>query len=224
MRSPPPGPAWPSRHRLTPVLENAPVRGVMKQSTLARRVRMALSQVIVDEWRLINPQISRGDPPSERSIAFQIGWHLRPLLERSWDIDCEYNRTGIAEAADIKRETTYGSPRLPDLIVHRRGLKGLENNLLVMELKTNHETQGSTGGSIGSVRNLMQHYNYRFGVLLDLRLSRGAPAPHWQWLAASSDNATPNAEPVYSDDGDLKALIERGQDEAARRYPPQVVT
>lgn len=184
---------------------------------------MALGRVIVDEWRLLNPQISRGDPPSERAIAFQIGWHLRPLMERSWDIDCEYNRTGVADAAEIKRETPDGRNRMPDLIVHRRGLPNLENNLIVMELKTNHETQGITGGSLESVQRLMQHYNYQFGVLLDLRLSRGTPDPHWQWLTGSGDKATPMTEPVYSN-GDLKTLIERGQEEEKRRYPRQDIT
>lgn len=191
----------------------------MKQSTLARRVRMALSRVIVDEWRLLTPW-ARGNnrPVSERAVAFQLGWHLRPLVERSWDVDCEYNREGLAGAAAIKRAD--GSARLPDVIVHRRGMGTRMNNLLVIELKTNHETQGDAGGSLESVRVLMVEHGYQYGVFLDLKIAEDSLRPCWRWLdeGTALRRETPKEEFVYDGD-DLRALIERGREEERRRYP-----
>lgn len=182
---------------------------------------MALSRVIVDEWRLLNLWIggnTNARPVSERAVAFQLGWYLRPLIERSWDLDCEYNREGVADAAAIKRADE--SARLPDLIIHRRGMSMEENNLLVLELKTNHEIQGDGGGGLESVRALMRRHKYRYGVLLDLRIFQGSLRPRWEWLdgGTAGCHAVPEKEAVYSD-GDLNALIARAREEERRRYP-----
>jgi hypothetical protein len=77
-------------------------------------------------------------------------------MERSWDVDCEYNRTGTAEAAAVKRwrasnkGATDGQlpPTVtPDVIVHRRGLPGRANNLLVLELKCVWGVHDVAGGA-----------------------------------------------------------------------------
>ncbi len=98
-----------------------------------------------------------------------------------------------------------------------------ENNLLVIEMKTNHEAQRGNGGSIDSVRTLMREYGYQYGVLLDLRLSGGLPNPSWQWLdeATAGEQATPESKLVYEVE-DLNALIERGREEERRRYPQDI--
>ena len=185
----------------------------MKKGTLQRRLTMALSQLIVDEWRLLS--VTRREsrfPVSERAVAFQLGWYLRPLLERKWDIDCEYNRSGAGDDVDVKRANSRSCP--PDLIVHRRGEKRLEDNLLVLELKTNNEFQRHEGGSVESVRDIMIEHHYQYGVFLDLGIFPAGPLtrifPQWVWLEAPLQALPNRIEPVYSRSEDLIALMERG--------------
>jgi len=61
---------------------------------LQNRVRIALTTTIVNEWSLLS-QAGGTSRPSERAVAFHLGWYLRPMVEESWDIDCEYNRSGM---------------------------------------------------------------------------------------------------------------------------------
>ncbi len=194
----------------------------MTKNTLQRKLVMALSRMIVDEWSLISMRVPRvRRAVSERAVAFQLGWYLRPLLDRMWDIDCEYNRSGAGANADIKRIPE--SVCLPDLIVHRRGDKTSAGNLLVLELKTNKDEQHHNGGSIKSVRGLMSKYKYQHGVFLDLRISHVGRetivSPEWTWLEAPAppDDRLPSKELVYEHDANLEALIKRGREEAKHR-------
>lgn len=153
----------------------------MKRSTIESRLRIALRQLVVDEWSLFSAWVS-GRPVSERTICAHLGWHLRPLLSRSWDVDCEYNREGLHA---FKRGTD-GTQRPADLIVHRRTGDGLDgHNLLMLELKVTDLSAG-TGGSPDSVEDLVSRYHYQHGVYLHLGISLidGEPAihPRWRWF------------------------------------------
>lgn len=161
---------------------------VVKQETISDRLRIAITQLVVDDWRLL----TRGDQDlagtaNEVAIAFALGWHLKPLLERRWDIDCEYNRaTDAAGVADIKRRSD-GRRVYPDLLVHRRRERESENNLLVLELKTNNASQPHEGGSVGSVADLVDMYRYQHGVFVDLGLADGSIEPTWKWYRPKTD-------------------------------------
>jgi len=194
----------------------------MKMNTAQRKVRAALKRLVINEWRLLQTHV-RGSPQpvSERAVAFQFGWHLRSLLEKTWDVDCEYNREGSGALTDIKRSPTA---RQPDLIVHRRGLAGPENNLLVLELKTNDRQQiGNDGGNWRSVLGLMNRYRYRFGVFLDLRISFDGPMPsidpHWSWAETPVGPRVEDEQPqpVY-DKIRLRTLMMQGRNNERRRY------
>lgn len=51
----------------------------------------------------------------ERAINFALGWHLKPLLERRLNLDCEYNRaTDQNGKVDVKR-LHESQPIIPDL-------------------------------------------------------------------------------------------------------------
>jgi hypothetical protein len=197
----------------------------MKQDTLKRKLSMALSRMLLDEWRLLSvwPEGYR-QPVSERAVAFQLGWYLRPLMDRRWDVDCEYNRSRSGEQAEVKH-TDQGT-RSPDLIVHRRGMETETDNLLVLELKTNTRLQRGKGGSIESVRDLMMAYRYQHGVLLDLGISYSNSEvsinPQWIWLEAPAPVTLPVAVPVYNSPATLDALIARAREEERFRYsiPP----
>src|SRR3712207_1912770 len=83
------------QHRASPLRSLA----LVERSTVARRLGLAISNLIVDEWRLLAMDARM----SERAVAFALGWHLRQVMERSWDIDCEYNRVFHGVEAIVKR-------------------------------------------------------------------------------------------------------------------------
>lgn len=77
---------------------------------------------------------------SERSITHKLGEYLQEQF-REWDVDCEYNRHGVAPKSlqswprrGGQASAADGDPRkvFPDIIVHRRGTS---RNLLVIEAK-----------------------------------------------------------------------------------------
>ncbi|MGY1714221.1 hypothetical protein ACI78R_07175 [Geodermatophilus sp. SYSU D01106] len=207
----------------------------MRRDSVQRRLRMAISNLILEDWRLLTVQAGNSDQPvGEVSVACALGWHLRRLMDRSWDIDCEYNRAGRDLEAVVKRRRPSNAPDdergrrvYPDLIVHRRGEKGRDNNLLVLELKTNHQRQergnrqgggrsGPSRGSLDSIAEVRDTHEYRHGVLLDLRVESDMMEPHWQWLGTAGREAAPHA--VYTRPGSLRELCTRGRVEAERRY------
>jgi len=64
------------------------------------RVRIALTTTLTNEWSLFAPATGTSHP-SERSIAFHLGWCLRPLIDESWDMDCDYQRSGMALESSV---------------------------------------------------------------------------------------------------------------------------
>ena len=156
----------------------------MLLADLQSRVRIALTTTIVNEWSLLS-QAGGTSRPSERAVAFHLGWYLRPMVEESWDIDCEYNRSGMYLEESVRLVDDEGR-RIPDLIVHHRGKLGPEHNLLLLELATDRaNVDGATTGDFGRARALQSRFGYQFAAVLDLRLgTRGADlpiAPRWQW-------------------------------------------
>ena len=156
-------------------------------------------------------------------------------MERSWDVDCEYNRSGTADEAAVKRRhasseegATDGQPSppvTPDLIVHRRGLSGKANNLLVLELKKNDDGDESSpdqtaGGSLKSILDIQKTFGYQHAVLLNLRLAPHGPTPRWSWieLADRKMKVVHKPDEVY-EAASLSVLHWRGRLEEKRRYP-----
>lgn len=76
---------------------------------------------------------------TERTVTGRLAVHLDRALQRINDdegyiVDIEYERAG----RDVKRlqaEGRLGRKIVPDLLVHRRGLHGGDENLLVVEVK-----------------------------------------------------------------------------------------
>lgn len=151
----------------------------MQLASLKNRIRIALTTTIVDEWSLLSTT-SGTSRPTERGVAFHLGWHLRPMIERSWDIDCEYNRSAMDLEAVVALEDVEGRG-IPDLIVHHRGNLGPEHNLLLLELATDRISPD--GAEFKRARALQQRFGYQYAGLLDLRLGIDGKllAPHWQW-------------------------------------------
>jgi hypothetical protein len=203
------------------------------RQTLERRLVVALSNLIVDDWRLLTTWAPSAGAGAERAIASALGWHIKAVMEQSWDVDCEYNRSSAAEQAVVKRwlaSSDYGAtdgpppqPVTPDLIVHRRGLRGKANNLLVLELKKNDDGDDSpTGlrsrGSLRSILDIQKHFGYQHAVLLNLRLTPPGPTPQWTWVEfADRTKVAHEPDDVY-EAASLRAMYRRGRLEEKRRY------
>ena len=194
----------------------------MQQAALSRRMTTAISNLIVDDWRLLTIEAEDVDRPlSERAVACALAWHVKAVMERSWDVDCEYNRAQHGDAASVKRRVG-DAPVAPDMLVHRRGEGGEENNLLILELKTDKQRQSHHGGTLQSVREVRERHSYRYGVFLDLGLSAGGANPQWTWINAETPvlQGPVALTPVYRHHKDLEALCRRGRIEERRRYLP----
>lgn len=167
------------------------IRG-MDRASLETRLRVALTAFIVDEYSLWNKSAgaNRSLPVSERACCFQLGLRLRPMIERSWDLDLEYNRQDEGDATRSKR--TEEDLRMPDLIIHHRGKREQWANLLCLELKT--QRLGDTcDAEKEKLRRLVKEHNYRHGCLLNLDIrqpSKEHPGirPAWCWIDGRSES------------------------------------
>ncbi|MCL2594927.1 MAG: hypothetical protein FWD83_05355 [Promicromonosporaceae bacterium] len=162
------------------------------------RVRIAMTSTLINEWGLFTPRTGTS-APSERSIAFHLGWSLRPMFDESWDMDCDYERSGAAQ----EKSLAFGSGvhRAPDLIVHRRGRLGPEDNLLLVALSADFASD-TDSPDINAVRAVQLRYGYRYGVWVDLQLQEdgleGRVKPRWQWTTLEEGHVTAEPEPVYN--------------------------
>ncbi|MCL2463449.1 MAG: hypothetical protein FWF28_00025 [Micrococcales bacterium] len=191
----------------------------MQLVDLQARVRIALTNTIANEWTLFTPS-SGSSSASERTIAFHLGWNLRPLVEAAWDIDAEYDRSGMVLEKVVKLEDDAAGRRIPDLIVHRRGRLGPEENLLILELTANHEMRGTSAGDFTRAQAIQRRFGYRYAVLLDLHLTLDADcpsiAPTWHWATLDGGPATIEPEAVYPPDV-LRDFTERAARAAGAR-------
>jgi hypothetical protein len=166
---------------------------------LQARVRIALTTTLTNEWGLFTPATGTSHP-SARSIAFHLGWQLRPMIDDSWDVDCDYERSGAALEPSVAFGT--GLHRAPDLIVHRRGRLGPEDNLLLVALSADFASRAADAPDINAVRAVQLRFGYRYAVWVDLQLREDGPEgrvrPRWQWSALEEGPVTVDPEPVYS--------------------------
>lgn len=184
----------------------------MQLADLQARVRIALTNTIANEWTLFTPS-SGSSSASERTISFHLGWNLRPLVEEAWDIDAEYDRSGMVLEQAVRLEDDAAGRRIPDLIVHRRGRLGPEENLLILELTADRETRGTAAGDFTRVQQIQRRFGYRYAVLVDLHLTfdESTPqlAPTWHWATLEGGPSTIDPEPLY-EDGVLADIAARG--------------
>ena len=95
---------------------------------LDTKVDEAISRILINDQLLIK----KGQ---ELALSNKMGMYLFSIFH-GWDVDCEYNRIGIYD--EQKRSADYNFKR-PDIIIHKRGLKQKENNLLWIEVKINND-------------------------------------------------------------------------------------
>lgn len=177
---------------------------------LQTRVRIALTNTLVDEWSLFSPTAGSSSP-SERTVAFHLGWNLRPLVESGWSIDCEYDRSGMALEDVVAFDDARGN-RIPDIVVHQRGKLGPEHNLLLAELSADYATKGTTAGDFGHAQAIQKRFGYAYAALVDLHLGAdpdGQPRPTWHWSTLEGGPVTREPMDVYAPEV-LADILSRG--------------
>jgi len=72
---------------------------------------------------------------SERSMTHRLAMYIEvhPSFDKSYNVDCEYNRNGEFSKSVAWRPNSDESSVYPDIVVHRRGQDG--PNLLIIEAK-----------------------------------------------------------------------------------------
>lgn len=172
----------------------------MLLADLQARVRIALTRTLVDDWTLFAPSAGTSRP-SERTIAFHLGWALGATVERSWDVDCDYDRSGMVLEESVRLDGPAHRP--PDIVVHQRGRLGPEHNLLLVELTADASAADPGTACLRAARAVQQRFGYRWAVLLDLRLREHGPTaevhPHWHWSTLEEGPTTQDPVPVYED-------------------------
>jgi len=165
---------------------------------LQSRLRIALTNTLVEEWTLFAPTTGTSKP-SERTIAFQLGWHLRQTMERTWSVDAEYDRSGMLLEQSVR---LTGALHVPNLIVHHRGHLGPEHNLLLAHVSVDEATSDDHTDVVAA-QTLQRRFGYRYALLLDLRLQlegrQASVTPYWQWATLETGPTTTEPVPVYSD-------------------------
>ena len=122
--------------------------GIIKQNLIE-----AMEQVQKEDAHLLIHDIS------ERAIAHRLAMYLTPKFA-DFDVDCEYNgdvdaesgrkyiyvlkqraeELGLVKDKEQDQELVYRCV-YPDIIVHKRGRNGPENNLLIVEVKKSSSKQ-----------------------------------------------------------------------------------
>ncbi|AEI10546.1 MULTISPECIES: hypothetical protein [Cellulomonas] len=166
---------------------------------LQSRLRIALTNTLVEEWTLFTPTTGTSRP-SARTIAFHLGWYLRQTVERTWSVDSEYDRSGMVleQAVQFDGDTRH----VPDLIVHQRGLLGPEHNLLLAHVSVDEASGPDDVPELSSAQALQRRFGYRYAMLLDLRLHvegrRASVTPYWQWATLEKGAESPEPVAVYT--------------------------
>lgn len=188
----------------------------MLLADLQARMRIALTTTLVDEWTMFAPSAGTSRP-SERTIAFQLGWNLRGTVERTWDVDADYDRSGMVLESSVRLDGP--TSRAPHLIVHHRGRLGPEHNLLLVELTSDAATAAPGAADLAAAQAIQRRFGYRYAVVLDLRLdddgSTADVGPHWQWATLEDGLVTDRPVAVYTDEV-LASVVARARAGAVR--------
>jgi hypothetical protein len=115
---------------------------------------------------------------NERSISHKIAEYLQPEFE-DWNVDCEYNRDGhepkaLTSLPQFRGPEGMGSRVFPDIIVHRRGQRGAEGNLLVIEVKKSQDESGIEADTV-KLECYLGDLDYRYAVLLSCVVGNEQP-------------------------------------------------
>lgn len=125
---------------------------------------------------------------SERTRVAEIMFELREakqFIQGEWNIDAEWNKEGWGGDSKGLPSNPSGNG-VPDLVVHRRGLTGASNNLLVLEFKNSYR-KFDHDRDVMKVRQWMERFDYKFGMIVAMgpRANHFDPVVTWvEWSPA----------------------------------------
>lgn len=149
------------------------------------RLAKCLSKLIKRDYFLLINNLN------ERSISHRLALYLS-FAFKNFDVDCEYNGNVDASngrkyiyilkerADELNLKTTRCDSEItardiyPDIIVHRRGLNGSDNNLLVIEIKKS-SSQVSGDWDAEKLRRFTSpeygnSFEYLFGAFIEFQV------------------------------------------------------
>ncbi|MCZ2804835.1 hypothetical protein O2W18_06980 [Modestobacter sp. VKM Ac-2983] len=162
----------------------------MLQEDVEARLRIALTTTIVEEYSLFVVGALE-TPPSARAVAAQLASRLRHLFDSQWDVDVEYiSRPTLGELRIRSRSLQL--PATADIVIHRRGRAGRDNNMLMLVLMLQESQE--LGNEFQRLSSLMAAHGYQHAVLLNFNLAcagaDGEPPvvvlPTWHWIDAET--------------------------------------
>lgn len=119
-------------------------------------VEQALNILYRTERELISDKLH------EQTVAARLMHHLQHLLPE-WHVDVEFNRQG--EKRDPKTDAD-GTRRRPDIVIHRRGLRGPNLAVILIKCEWNNASREKDARIL---QNLKRRYGYQFGFLLEIK-------------------------------------------------------
>lgn len=136
----------------------------------------------VHEVRAQQPELWSGNL-GERARVAEIFVVLRDTdpFEGYWRIDFEWNKEGTQGDSKVQEENN-GGIGTPDLIVHHRGKKGRDHNLLVAEFKNVSRLGKTNLTDLNKVKYWMKRFEYRFGAVIALGPGPTVFGPSGRWL------------------------------------------
>jgi len=155
----------------------------MDQKSLEGILLKALTELYTRDLILIEINVN------ERSISHKLASYLQieiDFLGQKWDVDCEYNRM-VSDMDDgfitkrldltvdnISSDDTKAKTVFPDIIIHHRGKKGSEDNLLVLEMKKDSDRDDH---DLKKLRAYGEQLDYNFALYLNI--TKEEARGHW---------------------------------------------
>ncbi|MEG3635218.1 hypothetical protein [Micromonospora palythoicola] len=93
-------------------------------------------------------------------------------------MDAEYGRQGTDGAMKV-RDTARKTRMQPDLVVHRRGLRGSENNRLLVEVKRRWQQPAGNADDIDKVRQAVIEHRYQVAAAVGKSTTGRGFSPVW---------------------------------------------
>ena len=129
---------------------------MMKIDVIKRRIRHCIDKIYENDSDLFDRN------NYEVTISNKLAQYL--FIEfKEYDVDCEYNKHINKE----KENKELNKNIRPDIIIHRRGTD--ENNLLYIEIKTDHNRESRTFDydKIKAMTKQNSEYKYSLGLFID---------------------------------------------------------
>lgn len=136
---------------------------------------------------------------NERSLTHKLGEHLQRAFSE-WDVDCEYNRLGMAikrlpPPTGVLTGDTEGQTISPDIVVHKRRER---KNLLVVEVKKTGNNRPGDEQKLVGFTEPAGDYGYTLGLhlILDCETAKVAAITCYR-VGLRDDELTAFADVMY---------------------------